>query len=80
MIGIQFGVYEAMRQAMVQRKVDLTKQRLTDIELADDADEYSKTQAQLEAAMEVAASPEHPYPAPKFLQRDHQKKVPPLKD
>jgi hypothetical protein len=67
MIGIQFGVYEAMKKVMVQRK--LSKERTGLL-----IEHYGAEQAIEEAAMEVAASPEHPYPAPRFLERIVMKK------
>jgi solute carrier family 25 S-adenosylmethionine transporter 26 len=68
MIGIQFGVYEFMKRAMLQRQVGpdvakppKTKQQIPDL--------FGSLEILQEAAMEVAASPEHPYPAPRFVQR-----------
>jgi solute carrier family 25 S-adenosylmethionine transporter 26 len=65
MIGIQFGVYEFMRKAMLQRKVDFDAIQAQKSELF--LEEPTPTSSLEEAMMETAASPEHPYPAPQFL-------------
>ena len=74
MIGIQFGVYEFMKKVMMYRTieephrpphVDGKSRDVKDIV----EDPYGPLQSLEEAAMEVAASPEHPYPAPHFLQK-----------
>ncbi len=64
MIGIQFGVYEAMRKVMLQREID-EKMRKRNIQL----EVYGTAEALEEAAMEVAASVEQPFPAPQFFRR-----------
>jgi hypothetical protein len=84
MIGIQFGVYEAMKKVMLRRNSDLHyngTQRATvpsarggKRNTAAAVEEYGRLQILEEAAMEVAASPEHPYPAPQFLNRVHEPK------
>eukprot|EP00980_Cylindrotheca_fusiformis_P004613 scaffold982_cov139-Cylindrotheca_fusiformis.AAC.26 len=56
MIGIQFGVYEAVKKMMLQRDVDM-KQR-------EDAEIYVPIDILGDASMEVSASQEEPYPAP----------------
>jgi Mitochondrial carrier protein len=66
MIGIQFGVYEAMKKIMLQRRAD-EEHRIVELE-----EKYGRLQVLQEAAMEVAASPEHPFPAPQFLHRVYQ--------
>ena len=59
MIGIQFGVYEYMKKIMQRRSAKKTTNF--------GPDPYPSEQILLESTMEVAASPEHPYPAPHFL-------------
>jgi len=71
MIGIQFGVYEAMKKAMLYRGLTpVTRER----EVALQVDRYGPEQSLGEAAMEVAASSVQPLPAPHF-----QNIVPPRK-
>lgn len=65
MIGIQFGVYEAMKQVMLHRNLSPEAKRKTENQI----DRYSPEQALQEAAMEVAASPDQPMPAPHFLEK-----------
>lgn len=65
MIGIQFGVYEAMKQVMLHRNLSPEAERKTE----NLVDRYRPEQALQEAAMEVAASPDQPMPAPQFLER-----------
>lgn len=65
MIGIQFGVYEAMKKAMLHRNLPAgptTRQRKSEV-----VDRYGPEQSLEEAAMEVAASSALPLPAPHFL-------------
>jgi hypothetical protein len=69
MIGIQFGVYESMKKIMAQRNI--SKERAETV-----VERYGTEQALEEALMEIAASPEHPYPAPRFLERIVMKKLP----
>ena len=74
MIGIQFGVYEFMKNAMVGRPAPslvTAKKEEKQSAPTDDA-EYGSLEVMQEAAMEVAASPEHPYPAPHFIKRFHK--------
>lgn len=73
MIGIQFGVYEFMKKFMLNRdkpKVELKRAKIKkkedEVQLEDS---YGRKQYLEEALMEVAASPEHPYPAPHFKDR-----------
>jgi hypothetical protein len=65
MIGIQFGVYEAMKQLMLHRNLSPEAERKT----KNLVDRYSAEQALKEAAMEVAASSDQPMPAPHFLEK-----------
>lgn len=65
MIGIQFGIYEAMKKFMLSRDIQAKK----NIE-----DDFGSRRVFAEAAMEVAASQGHPYPAPHFLKRFGVKK------
>ena len=67
MIGIQFGVYEAMKRVMLHREVkrQSAKKRLEDIASAEQALEFS---------MEVAASQDQPYPAPHIVHRNEKRK------
>jgi solute carrier family 25 S-adenosylmethionine transporter 26 len=65
MIGIQFGVYEFMKKAMLQRQVDIDAINAKKSEIF--LEEPTPTSSLEEAMMETAASPEHPYPAPQFL-------------
>ena len=62
MIGIQFGVYEAMKKVMLQREID-EKRKRPEIAI------YGSEEALEEAAMEVAASNEVPEPAPHFFKQ-----------
>lgn len=70
MIGIQFGVYEFMRKTLAQRQVTTPLKG----KAHEEVDQYLREKVLEEAAMEVAASPEHPYPAPQFLKRVMKKK------
>ena len=63
MIGIQFGVYEFAKRVMVERRAGEAEEEREGI------DRYGPQQVLEEAAMEVAASPEQPEPAPHFLKR-----------
>jgi len=66
MIGIQFGVYEAMKKVMLQRSIDASaKTKLAKIKIAQPV--YEEEGVIEEAAMETAASPGTPFPAPHFL-------------
>jgi Mitochondrial carrier protein len=63
MIGIQFGVYEFMRQVMVERSITIAA--------AETAAAHSKTDdvypsSLQQATMEVAASFAQPFPVPRF--------------
>lgn len=69
MIGIQFGVYEAMKKVMLRRSVDIPKNQRRSRQPVAPVESYGREQVLEEAAMEVAASPEHPFPAPQFLRR-----------
>jgi hypothetical protein len=82
MIGIQFGVYEFMKKVMLQRtgdampakrKVGSDKEEKSAPGVPSANEEYDSSQVFEEAAMEVAASPEQPYPAPRFLKRVYKK-------
>jgi hypothetical protein len=59
MIGIQFGMYEFMKKVMLKR-------RPAEIVNGASTDTFGRNEALEEAMMEVAASPEHPFPAPRF--------------
>ena len=72
MIGIQFTVYEAMKRVMVRRQLMEANGKKPKKEVEESTDEYGSDSVLQEAAMEVAASPEHPYPAPQF--HEHIKK------
>jgi hypothetical protein len=73
MIGIQFGVYEFMKRAILTErekqngKILQAAKRKKKLEVA--FDEYDDEAALLEVEMEVAASPNQPFPAPHFLKR-----------
>jgi hypothetical protein len=67
MIGIQFGVYEAMKKAFLYQSMQRTAEQ-QESELVT-MDRFGSSESMVEAAMEVAASPEHPYPAPRFLRK-----------
>lgn len=71
MIGIQFGVYEFMKKVMMKRQSKTPPKTLLE--------EFSDAEVFRMSAMEVAASPEHPYPAPQFLQRFYRKSEKELK-
>lgn len=70
MIGIQFGVYEAMKRVMLHRDVKrLTaqgQQKGRDNNIEEEEDEAEQA---LEVSMEVAASLQQPYPVPHFEHR-----------
>lgn len=68
MIGIQFGVYEAMKKVMLSRNLSPENEKKS-IMLVD---RYGPEQALEEAAMEVAASSAQPLPAPHFLEQIEQ--------
>jgi solute carrier family 25 S-adenosylmethionine transporter 26 len=68
MIGIQFGVYEFMKKVMVSRTAAKAV-RMEAVKEKELVEEYGPEQVMEEAAMEVAASPEQPFPAPHFLKR-----------
>ncbi len=68
MIGIQFGVYEAMKKVMLRRSLSLESERKIEMLI----DRYGPEQALEEAAMEVAASSAQPLPAPHFLEKVEQ--------
>jgi hypothetical protein len=63
MIGIQFGVYEAMRKVMLKREIDGRRKKRKEISV------YGTVEALQEAAMEVAASEDQPYPAPHIFRK-----------
>jgi len=65
MIGIQFGVYEAMKKVMLRRNLSPENERRSELLV----DRYGPEQALEEAAMEVAASSAQPLPAPHFLEK-----------
>lgn len=70
MIGIQFGVYEFMKKVMLQRREPLPPvRRKLKQEAVEVPDSYGFIEILQEAAMEVAASPEVPFPAPQILQQ-----------
>jgi hypothetical protein len=79
MIGIQFGVYEFAKKVMQRRSVIESQPNrpimFRRLEEEKDFDPYSSLEILEEAAMEVAASPEHPYPAPHFTKRLRFKKT-----
>jgi Mitochondrial carrier protein len=89
MIGIQFGVYEFMKRLMLARHVTViatpspaTKPPSKDTTAPPPllhehhATVTSSSTSLEEAMMEVAASPEHPFPAPQFSMRDEEPTVP----
>lgn len=67
MIGIQFGVYEAMKKVMLQRQVE-QQQKKGEVSI------YGPAEALEEAAMEVAASSKVPEPAPHFSKQSGPKR------
>jgi hypothetical protein len=69
MIGIQFGVYEFAKRVLVERRATAANNMDSGGGVEEVDDPYGSQQVLEEAAMEVAASPEHPYPAPQFLRR-----------
>lgn len=66
MIGIQFGVYEAMKRVMLRRSVQPAAEGDNKPVLED---LYGSLESLEEAAMEVAASPDQPYPAPRLTKK-----------
>lgn len=74
MIGIQFGVYEFMKKNLQKRAVGARKVGPPDVDEGEVLfDPYPSDRILEEAQMEVAASPEHPYPAPHFLKIKRKK-------
>jgi Mitochondrial carrier protein len=72
MIGIQFGVYEAMKKAMLYRSLPPgTRAREGLLQI----DRYGPEESLEEAAMEVAASSVQPLPAPHFLRKVNSQKI-----
>jgi hypothetical protein len=70
MIGIQFGFYEFMKKVMLQRReLPPPVKRRRREEAMEETDSYGFVEILQEAAMEVAASPEVPFPAPQILQQ-----------
>jgi hypothetical protein len=73
MIGIQFGVYEAMKRIMLQRDAlhlsaaTVGSSSNNPQQLQASTDRYGPEEALEEAAMEVAASGSISFPAPHFL-------------
>lgn len=77
MIGIQFGVYEAMRRVMIKRARQLHEQQLEELALKQELARNGVNGAPVngdttygaleEALMEVAADENQPFPAPHFL-------------
>ncbi len=71
MIGIQFGVYEAMKKVILYRSLpQVSGERIA----AMPVDRYGPEQSLKEAAMEVAASSVQPLPAPHFLKKTSTQK------
>ena len=86
MIGIQFTVYEAMKRVMQKRKLAEQRMQSKPVLAAkkkrgigkDDGsahDPYTSLEQLQESCMEVAASPEHPYPAPHFHRSARKKSL-----
>lgn len=80
MIGIQFTVYEAMKRTMQKRQLAQQQMLAAKKKAAAKAkntegefDPYSRLEQLQESCMEVAASPEHPYPAPHFSRVEEKK-------
>lgn len=67
MIGIQFGVYEFAKKVMMQRSVDIDIAR--EKKLAEAENLYGFEEKIEEAAMEVAADQDQPFPAPHFKRK-----------
>jgi len=79
LIGIQFTIYESMKRIMQKRTIDANNKRQNELQLLkfkqqEEDDPYTRVTIGLEASMEAAASPEHPYPAPQFLRIVRKKK------
>jgi hypothetical protein len=70
MIGIQFGVYEAMKRVMLRRSLEPVETKKGE---EPPLDLYGSLQSLEEAAMEVAASQDQPYPAPRFMKKKEKK-------
>ncbi|KAL3904293.1 MAG: hypothetical protein SGILL_010124, partial [Bacillariaceae sp.] len=73
MIGIQFGVYEAMKRIMLQRDTNRNGE-LRSKQLPALSDRYGPEQAIEEAAMETAADGSNNFPAPHFHSRQPSQK------
>lgn len=73
MIGIQFGVYEAMKRIMLQRDeanaISTKSAKTKKTALPPLTDRYGAEEALEEAAMEVAADGSTTSPAPHFLKK-----------
>jgi len=72
MVGIQFGVYEAMKNMMIQRSAAIDKSssptKLMNNKIKNSNRPMYETEGAIEeAAMETAASQGTPFPAPHFL-------------
>jgi len=69
MIGIQFGVYEAMKKVMLQRSADIEASSFTKRTKTKMTNEFTYGAEEIieEAAMETAASQGTSFPAPHFL-------------
>lgn len=69
MIGIQFGVYEAMKKVMLQRSADIEASSFTKRTKTKKTNEFTYGAEEIieEAAMETAASQGTSFPAPHFL-------------
>ena len=70
MIGIQFGVYEFMKKAVLANNASLNADYIKKLE----ADDASMKMSLEGIAMEVAADDEQPYPAP-IVSRIRNKKI-----
>jgi hypothetical protein len=69
MIGIQFGVYEAMKRVMLQRDITKAPPAAHSWKVLEMTDRYGPEEAMEEAAMEVAADGSNTFPAPHFLKK-----------
>ena len=74
MIGIQFGVYEAMKKAMLTRGTDetpaMSARKLKEAqEKAQIREREGRERGMEEIAMEVAADDDQPFPAPRLSKK-----------
>ena len=73
MIGIQFGVYEAMKKVMLSRRIEADRAALSKRKrrMLEEADKQTDEEKFEEVAMEVGASHGNPMPVPHMHDHEH---------